>query len=77
ILLIIQEDKISISSKSPEAQVIAGAIVAFQYNKDTRDRNGSDPLDSMVIPAITVFGTHPVFYKVHVTEQLNKVVAMG
>ncbi|KAK0191698.1 hypothetical protein F5146DRAFT_1112072 [Armillaria mellea] len=77
ILLIIQEDKISISSKSPEAQVIAGAIAAIQYNNGTRDRNGLDPLDSMIIPAITIFGTRPVFYKVPVTQQLNQAVAMG
>ncbi|KAK0231578.1 hypothetical protein IW262DRAFT_1345102 [Armillaria fumosa] len=77
ILLVIQEDKISISSKNPEAQVIAGAIAAFQYNNGTRDRNGLNPLDSMIIPAIIIFGTRPVFYKVPVTQQLSKAVAMG
>ncbi|KAK0448166.1 hypothetical protein EV421DRAFT_2008511 [Armillaria borealis] len=77
ILLIIQEDKIQISNKSPEAQAIAGAIAAFQYNNSTRDRNGLDPLDSMTIPAIAIFGTCPVFYKVPVTQQLSEAVAMG
>ncbi|KAK0227111.1 hypothetical protein EDD85DRAFT_794938 [Armillaria nabsnona] len=77
ILLIIQEDKIPISGKSPEAQAIAGAIAAFQYNNSTRDRNGLDPLESMIIPTITVIGTRPIFYRVPVTQQLSKAVAMG
>ncbi|KAK0490250.1 hypothetical protein IW261DRAFT_1315337, partial [Armillaria novae-zelandiae] len=60
-----------------EVQVVAGAIAAFQYNNGTRDRNGLDPLDSTIIPAITIFGTRPVFYKVPVTQQLSKAAATG
>ncbi|KIJ62409.1 hypothetical protein HYDPIDRAFT_73745, partial [Hydnomerulius pinastri MD-312] len=57
ILLVIQEDKTDIGTKNPEAQVIAEAIAAFQYNNAARDRSGLDPLDSMTIPAITILGT--------------------
>lgn len=75
ILLVIQGDKTSPSTKDPEAQVIAKAIAAFQYNNAARDRCGLDPLDSMTIPAITILGTRPIFYKIPVTRELSYAVA--
>ena len=77
ILLIIQEDKTVFSSKDPEAQVIAEGIAAFQYNNAARDRAGLNRFESMVIPAIIVIGTRPIFYKVHVTQALSDAVAMA
>ncbi|PBK85186.1 hypothetical protein ARMGADRAFT_565846 [Armillaria gallica] len=74
ILLVIQEDKTVISAKNPEAQVIAEAVAAFQYNNAARDRIGLDPLDSMTIPAITMIGTRPVFYKIPVTQELSDAI---
>ena len=74
ILLVIQEDKTVISAKNPEAQVIAEAVAAFQYNNAARDRNGIDPLHSMTIPAITMIGTRPVFYKIPVTQELSDAI---
>ncbi|KAK0234770.1 hypothetical protein EDD85DRAFT_845331 [Armillaria nabsnona] len=59
--------KTVLSTKNPEAQVIA----AFQYNNAARDL---DPLDSMIIPAITVIGTRPVFYKIPVTRELSDAI---
>lgn len=38
ILLVIQDDKTTISAKNPEAQIVAGAIAAFQYNNGMRSR---------------------------------------
>ncbi len=77
ILLVIQEDKTVISAKDPEAQVIAEAIAAFQYNNAARVRNGLDRLDSMTIPAITMIGTRPIFYKIPVTQELSDAIAMA
>jgi len=75
ILLVIQEDKSIFSHKDPEAQVIAEAIAAFQYNNLNRDRAGFDTVESMIIPAITMIGTRPIFYKIPVTQALSDAVA--
>jgi hypothetical protein len=77
ILLIIQEDKTVISNKNPEAQVVAEAIAVFQYNNDARVRLDMDPLETMTIPAITMIGTRPMFYKIPVTQQLSDAVISG
>lgn len=75
ILLVIQEDKITISSRDPEPQVIAEAIAAFQNNNRNRQRLGHQELDMMVIPAITMIGTRPIFYLVPVTMSLSDAIA--
>ena len=77
ILLIIQDDKAVTSNKNPEAQVVAEAIAAFQYNNDARVRLDMDPLETMTIPAITMIGTRPTFYKIPVTQQLSDAVISG
>ncbi|KAK0470594.1 hypothetical protein IW261DRAFT_1573028 [Armillaria novae-zelandiae] len=73
ILLVIQEDKTLVS----EAQVIAEAVAAFQYNNTARDHNGLDLRDSMTIPAIMMISTHPIFYKVPITQELSDAVTTG
>ena len=75
ILLIIQEDKTGFSQKDPEAQLIAEAIAAFQYNNLSCDQTGLDTVESMTIPVITMIGTHPIFYKIPVTQALSDTVA--
>lgn len=77
ILLVIQEDQTVVTARNPEAQVIAEAVATFQFNNAARDRYGLDRLDSMTIPAITVFGTRPAFYKIPVTQELSDAVTMG
>lgn len=72
-----QEDKTVISNKIPEAQVIAEAIVTFQYNNDARVRLDMEPLETTIIPAITMIGTHLIFYKILVTQQLSDAVISG
>ena len=57
-----------------EAQAIAGAIAAFQFNNNKRREGRFDPLDAMVIPCITMTGTHPDFYLVPVTTSLSNAV---
>jgi hypothetical protein len=74
ILLVLKENKMAVSGGDPEAQVIAKAIAAFQYNNYTRDRMGLDELDSMTIPCIRMIGTRPIFYKVPVTTALSTAV---
>jgi len=77
ILLVIQQDKTVNSTKDPEPQVIAEAIAAFQYNNLARHRLGLQPLETMTIPAITMIGTRPMFYKIPVTQQLSDAVISG
>ncbi|THU97505.1 hypothetical protein K435DRAFT_583757, partial [Dendrothele bispora CBS 962.96] len=77
ILLVFQGDKTEISSRDPEAQVIAKAIATFQYNNRARSRAGLDELDTMTIPCITMLGTCPVFYKVPVTKDLSNAIIMA
>ena len=60
-----------------EAQVIAGAVVAFQSNNKRRRYLGLNPLDAMTIPCITMTGTRPDFYLVPVTTALNDAVITG
>jgi len=74
VLLIIQEDKTNTSLQSPEAQVIAEAIGAFQYNNRIRCDHHLIPLEAMTIPCITMVGTRPCFYKVPVTQELSSAV---
>ncbi|KAJ7832188.1 hypothetical protein B0H13DRAFT_2679186 [Mycena leptocephala] len=57
----------------PEPQVIAEAVAAFQRNDFTRERElHLRALDRMIIPAITMYGTCPTFYKITVTASLNE-----
>jgi hypothetical protein len=74
ILLVVQEDKTTISNRDPEAQVIAQAIAAFQYNNRVRSRIGLRELEGMDIPCITMVGTRPIFYIVPVTRALSNAV---
>ncbi|KAF8224599.1 hypothetical protein L208DRAFT_1409990 [Tricholoma matsutake] len=75
VLLVVQEDKTTISARDPEPQVIAEAIATFQCNNRTRARLGQPELDSMTIPCITMIGTRPIFYLVPVTRELSEAVA--
>lgn len=78
ILLLVQEDKRLDNNADPEPQVIAEAIAAFQRNNFTRERELHLPiLDQMVIPAITMYGTFPTFYKISVSAALNNAVKTG
>lgn len=77
ILLVVQADKANQNLQSPEAQVIAEAIAAFQHNNEKRRNRHLPPLDSMNIPCITMAGTRPCFYKVPVTKELSDAVISG
>ncbi|KAJ7657798.1 hypothetical protein DFH06DRAFT_1408866 [Mycena polygramma] len=61
----------------PQSQVIATAIAVFQFNNRKRVDLGREPLESMVIPCITMSGTRPTYYLVPVTLQLSTAVATG
>ena len=77
LLLLLQEDKRLISTKDPEAQVIAEAIAAFQENNKIRIANYKEQLDKMLIPCITMVGTFPRFYLVPITKELNRNIMHG
>ncbi|KAJ7017159.1 hypothetical protein C8F04DRAFT_476747 [Mycena alexandri] len=78
ILLLVQKDKQFDNNADSEPQVIAEAIAAFQRNNYTRERKLHLPvLHQMVIPAMTMHGTFPTFYKITVTAALNDAVKTG
>jgi hypothetical protein len=79
ILLLIQEDKKDpYKYSNAEAQLIAEAIAAFQYNNIRRkDVLDIDVLDSYLFPGITMVGTYPTFYKITVTNQLDTAISHG
>jgi len=60
-----------------EAQIVAMAIAAFQYNNAQRIECRLDPLAVMTIPCIRMSGTRPTFYLVPVTTELNEAVIAG
>ncbi|KAJ7583345.1 hypothetical protein C8J56DRAFT_207455 [Mycena floridula] len=78
LLLLVQEDKSHMNPSDPEAQLVAEAIAAFQHNNKKRvDELFLDPLVQQVIPGITMVGTFPRFYKIHVTTQLDHCIRHG
>jgi hypothetical protein len=78
ILLLVQGDKSYLNLQDPEPQLIAGAIAAFQYNNKKRvDDFFVDPLQTMIIPGITMSGTFPKFYKIKVTADLDQCIRYG
>ena len=74
ILLLVQEDKRFLEQGDPEAQVIAEAIAAFQTNNLRRAMAGQPTVNAQVMPAITMNGTAPTFYKVDVTSALVEAI---
>ncbi|KAG1874634.1 hypothetical protein DFJ58DRAFT_626703, partial [Suillus subalutaceus] len=55
----------------PEAIVIAGAIAAYAANNKVRVDMNLPLLDVITIPAITLEGLTPTFYKIPVTAELS------
>ncbi|KAH9178554.1 hypothetical protein EDB89DRAFT_2239181 [Lactarius sanguifluus] len=79
-LLLIQEDKARKTWRpnDPEAQLIAGAIAAFQRHNYRRTHfHRQDPIVHKMIPGITLLGTSPMFYKIPMTTQLAECVELG
>jgi len=78
ILLVLVNNKVdAVDAVDAEAQAIAGAIAAFQFNNNTRRDRRLAPLDAMTIPCITMTGTHPDFYLVPVTTALSNGVIIS
>lgn len=72
--LMLVKDKTLLNKTSAEAQLIADAIAAFQFNNTNRAAMGQPVLEVMTIPCITIVGTNPTFYLVPVTKQLSDAV---
>jgi len=77
VLLVLVEDKTLTNKTEAEAQVIAEAIAAFQFNNRKRRERDLDLLDVMTIPCITMSGTRPTFYLVPVSTELSNAVITG
>lgn len=77
VLLVLVKDKTLSNRTDVEAQVVAEAIAAFQFNNTKRGDSGLPFLNSMTIPCITMSGTRPTFYLVPVTQDLSNAVIQG
>lgn len=78
VLLLVQEDKRLLSLKDPEPQVVAEAIAAYALNNKVRVTSlNLPPLPTVTLPAITMVGTNPIFYKITVTAELSTAVQQG
>jgi len=79
VLLVLVTDSASEPSEgpNPEAQVVAGAVAAFEFNNHKRESLNLAPLEVMTIPCITLFETCPTFYFVPVSRSLSNAVATG
>jgi len=77
VLLVLVEDKTITNMTDAEAQVVAEAIAAFQFNNRKRKEHDLDALDVMTIPCITMSGTRPTFYLVPVSSDLSNAVITG
>ncbi|KAG1780204.1 hypothetical protein EV702DRAFT_1194346 [Suillus placidus] len=76
-ILLVQENKIRGSTRNPLPQVVAEAIAAFGENNRILVELGEHYRQSITIPAITMQGTYPTFYKIKVTSKLAKAVRKG
>lgn len=77
ILLVLIEGKTLTNGVNAEAQAVAGAVAAVQFNNGKRRDHGLGCLDVMTIPCIVMAGTHPTFYLVPVTTELSDSVMTG
>jgi hypothetical protein len=64
-------------NNNPEAQLIGKAIAAFHENYKHHCQVGLTPPKHQVIPAFTMIGTAPTFYRIVVTEKLLECVREG
>jgi hypothetical protein len=63
--------------KSPEPQLIAGAIAAFQSNNCELSGSGLPTVNTAVIPGITMVRTAPTFYKINLTKTVVDAIERG
>ena len=77
ILLVLQVDKMIFNPSDPEAQVIAEAIAAYQYNNQKWQCIDLHTLNTMTVPCITMIRTCPTFYLVPITKELSDAVITG
>ncbi|KXN69568.1 hypothetical protein CONCODRAFT_71370 [Conidiobolus coronatus NRRL 28638] len=81
IVLLVQEDKNwrtrSTKIRDVEAQVIAEAIAAYQYNRNKDMLAHRPEVLEQQFPCIVMFGAYPMFYLITVTNMLSQAVASG
>ncbi|KAI9305175.1 hypothetical protein BJ944DRAFT_277751 [Cunninghamella echinulata] len=77
-LFLIQEDKWYMRDTYPKAEIIAGAIAAFQHNNSRREYLLKKPLDTYTFPCLTIrSGRRFTFYKITVNQSLSDAVKYG
>ncbi|KAG0705464.1 hypothetical protein DFH29DRAFT_906593 [Suillus ampliporus] len=77
VLMLVRDDQRLLKVTDPEPEVIAGAIAAYAANNKAREAINIPPLNTITLPAITMMGTSPIFYKIPVTAELSEAVSRG
>lgn len=77
LVAIIVENKSRNNNDDLEPQLFAEAIAVYQYNNARLRDLGLDSWPEMEIPCISMVGTVPAFYKIHVRGVLNDAIIAG
>ncbi|CAO3653885.1 unnamed protein product [Cunninghamella echinulata] len=78
ILFLVQEDKWYMRNAYPKAEIIAGAVAAFQHNNSKRKNLLKKQLDTYTFPGLTIRrGGSYIFYKITITQSLCDAVKDG
>lgn len=77
IVFLLQDNQRLKFSTHPQAQIIAEAITVLSLNNENRMLAGLPHHEFVPFPAIAMFGTTPVFYKIPVTTELVRAVQNG
>jgi hypothetical protein len=77
IILLAQEDKQYFDFNDPIPQLVSGAIAAFQHNNHTQQQSGLPPLNSKVMPGITMISTSLTFSKVRLSTEFVSAIKLG
>lgn len=77
ILLVLVRERLLHNKMNAEAQVVAEAIAAFQFNNRKRQSRGQPTPEAITIPCIAMSDTNPTFYLVPVTKELSDAVMIA
>ncbi|CAO3653879.1 unnamed protein product [Cunninghamella echinulata] len=76
-IIMLQENKPLYKTSTPEGQIIAEGIAAYQYNNRLRREKNKLELNEYTFPFMTMVGSRFTFYNIKVTSKLNEAVERG
>ncbi|KAJ8457411.1 hypothetical protein ONZ45_g18322 [Pleurotus djamor] len=75
-VLLVQEDQQNRPTDDATARLMAGCIAAFENNRHLRAfEPRRPPLESQIIPGITMVGSTPAFFRTTITTELREAIA--